>query len=232
MKLKEIREAYEDGTSAINGLNRQLAFAGIALVWLLKGGAENSIAGITPILLWTLVLFCASLFFDILQGFIHTWIWFAFYKREKTKNLLKQSWKADDLEGLDEDKILVAEKESRSITMWICWTLKVALTMVAYGFLVSVLIGQIHQKSEGNAFGAEKCDTIVVNVPQINSIKSNQEAIIKLLQPKQEEPKCNQPKKATTTKSTKKATKKQPLYLPLDTITCDGKEYMIVEKVK
>lgn len=64
------------------------------------------------------------------------------------------------------------------------------------------------------------------------SIQTNQEAIIKLLQPKQEEPKCNQPKKTTTTKTTKKATKKQPLYLPLDTITCDGKEYMIVEKVK
>lgn len=64
------------------------------------------------------------------------------------------------------------------------------------------------------------------------SIQTNQEAIIKLLQPKQEEPKCNQPKKATTTKTTKKATKKQPLYLPLDTINCDGKEYMIVEKVK
>lgn len=65
-----------------------------------------------------------------------------------------------------------------------------------------------------------------------HTVTLNQDSIIKLLQPKQEEPKCNQPKKATTTKSTKKATKKQPLYLPLDTITCDGKEYMIVERVK
>lgn len=64
------------------------------------------------------------------------------------------------------------------------------------------------------------------------TVTFNQDSIIKLLQPKQEEPKCDQPKKATATKTTKKATKKQSLYLPLDTINCDGKEYVIVEKVK
>lgn len=72
--------------------------------------------------------------------------------------------------------------------------------------------------------------TVITDTTLLNAIKTNQEAIIKLLQPKPEVKKFTTSKKVVK-KSSSKA-KKQPLYLPLDTITCDGKEYMIVEKVR
>ena len=64
----------------------------------------------------------------------------------------------------------------------------------------------------------------------LKAIISNQDSIIKLLQPKPELKKSTTSKKVVKKNSSKAKT--QPLYLPLDTINCDGKEYMIVEKVR
>lgn len=62
------------------------------------------------------------------------------------------------------------------------------------------------------------------------SIQASQDSIIKLLQQKPELKKSTTSKKVVKKNSSKAKT--QPLYLPLDTINCDGKEYMIVEKVR
>lgn len=222
LTLEELKKTYLAGTDSVNKLNRTLIMSGIAIVWILRPATEVFDIATLPIYLRvTLSCLCLSFLADLSQALIHSGIWYFVFCRCEKKN-----------QGNIEEHLWW------SGVTWFLWSAKVVLTIVAYIYLGSY----VHFfDSIKKGFNKEEI-CIVENQPEpisaiadttlLQAIKTNQETIIKLLQPKQEELKCNQPKKATTTKTTKKATKKQPLYLPLDTITCDGKEYMIVEKVK
>lgn len=141
MQLKEIREAFENGSASANAINRQLVFSGIAIVWILKGANETNVTALAdkPLLLWGLVLLALSLSVDLLQSLCHVGIWYRrylFFRKEALE-------KSDDKQGLDEEKVIVAEKESWSIPTWIFWGLKILFTIAAYVLIIIHLIEQL-----------------------------------------------------------------------------------------
>lgn len=138
MKLKEIREAYEGGTASANAINRQLIFSGIAIIWILKDGPENSIHGIPDLLLCALILLALSLAVDMLQSLVHVVIWYCYYAHHKRKNM-----KTPGGAGINEDTIVVSEEEWWSIPTWAFWGIKIALTAVAYAKIITHLLGQL-----------------------------------------------------------------------------------------
>lgn len=85
MKLKDFRDAYYDSSQSLSNISRQLALAGVALVWLFKTSllptTANSIstdAGIYLIqgdLYSTLCFFIICLISDYLQCFFKSFIW-------------------------------------------------------------------------------------------------------------------------------------------------------------
>jgi hypothetical protein len=139
MKLSEIRQAFEDGSSAANAMNKKLIYSGIAIVWILKGGLETSIKGIPDLLLWALILFASSLALDLFQALLHTGIWYIRYALFKKQELTKP----ENANGLDEDNIVVNEKESWSIPTWIFWFLKILPTAAAYILIIIHLAKQL-----------------------------------------------------------------------------------------
>ena len=141
MQLNEIREAFEGGTASANAINRQLIFSGIAIIWILKGSSETDVTALTdkPLLLWGLVLLALSLSVDLLQSLCHVCIWYfrySFFKNEELK-------KTENEQGLDEEKVIVAEKESWSIPTWIFWGMKILITIAAYVLIIVHLFGQL-----------------------------------------------------------------------------------------
>lgn len=60
MKLSEIRDAYEEISGKLSDINRQLCFAGFAIIWIFNK-TDNDISVPTELYLPALLL-CASLF--------------------------------------------------------------------------------------------------------------------------------------------------------------------------
>ena len=75
MKISQIRGAYEDSTGKVSDIVRQLNFAGIAIIWVLRVGKESGGLEYSPILKWPLALFVASLTLDLLQYMYKSIVW-------------------------------------------------------------------------------------------------------------------------------------------------------------
>ena len=83
MKLKEARDIYYERSGKVSDLTRQLAFAGIAVVWIYKVGPEAH-PSVAPSFLIPLILFAVTLLFDFLQAVSGAGVWGAFARvREK-----------------------------------------------------------------------------------------------------------------------------------------------------
>jgi hypothetical protein len=127
MKLQDYRNDFYTYSGKASDLNRQLAFAAIALIWLFKkdvGGQPT----IPAALIFPTILVVTSLVFDMLQYCVASIIWRCFYlsmeqKVSENKNLKHSVW----LER----------------PIWILFVLKVVAVLIAYigigRFLVSIL---------------------------------------------------------------------------------------------
>ena len=125
MKLSEAREAYYDYSRTASTIARQLAFAGIAVIWLFRidgsSGPALPTAFLTP-----LVLIVLALAFDLLHYIIGAAIWSRFGRSKELTN--NQEFDAPG---------------------WLNWpTLglyyaKLTLVMIAYAFLVGLVYQRI-----------------------------------------------------------------------------------------
>jgi len=84
MKLSGVRQAYYDSSAKASDIIRNLNFAGIAVVWIIKKGKDNGDVSFSPFLYWPLIIFVISLLFDSLQ-YIYKSLVFSFYARHKEK---------------------------------------------------------------------------------------------------------------------------------------------------
>ena len=128
------KKDYENDSSTLSTLNRNLAFAGIGLIWIFKN-ADSSPKLLPDALYQPILLITGALFFDIFQ-----YIWrigvsyFTYRKYEKL---------------LDRKKIKESETEDiqiKQIYMNITWAfflLKIALTIYAYIIIAKFLIVKI-----------------------------------------------------------------------------------------
>lgn len=84
MKLREIRQSFYDASGKVSDLSRQLAFAGIGLIWVFHADHTPGVA-VPPVLVAPALLFAAALFSDLLQYVVTTVVWGSLAWREERK---------------------------------------------------------------------------------------------------------------------------------------------------
>lgn len=128
MKLSEIRTAYEDLSGKLSDINRQLCFAGFAIIWIFNKSKEN--IAVPEELYLPALLFCGSIFFDILQYTFSSLSWYLYYWHKKDKNV-------------NDDENIVAEPEKLNVLPWICFICKIVLLIWAYVKIGIFLISKL-----------------------------------------------------------------------------------------
>lgn len=131
MKLKEIRDDYEELSGKASDLNRKLIYSGIAIVWLFHlnfdvSTINNNVDVIPEALHLPLLLFCMSLGVELFQLFFSTVVWYLYY-----------CWKRRGCR--DESTFEVNEPEWFNVIPWIAWVSKISLTIWAYYELATFL---------------------------------------------------------------------------------------------
>lgn len=88
-KLEEYKQAYYEFTGLTSTSARQLAFAGIAIIWLFRHGEADSLK-LPHDLLYPSAFFVVCLAADLFQYFVSSAIWGIFH-RVKEKEFEKNS---------------------------------------------------------------------------------------------------------------------------------------------
>lgn len=123
--LAEYRASADAFSEKASELNRQLAFAGIALIWLFKVEVTGQPVSLPRDLILPSLLIGAALAFDLLQAVLGASIWAAYSEMKER-------------EGVDEGKDV-------DHPTWLPWPIdvlfyvKVTLTLLAYCLLSVVL---------------------------------------------------------------------------------------------
>lgn len=125
LKLSEIRDAYERSSSKLGEINRQLCFAGFAVVWIFNRSSNE--VSLPSELYWPMVLWCISLSFDVLQYLYKTIAWWLVYLYHKSKVDHSQS---------SEDDIIINESEKFNVVTWILFFLKIGF--MATGYILTI----------------------------------------------------------------------------------------------
>ena len=118
MKLSDIRKAYEDLSGSLSKYNRQLAFAGIGIIWLFRTTEANGSTSIDPEMLNPIFCLVISFAFDILQYLWLSLYWYVYYLYKYEK-------------GSTEDEEM-SEPEWPNMIAWGMFTIKVSAMMSAY----------------------------------------------------------------------------------------------------
>ena len=95
MKLSTAQDAHYTHSGTASTVARQMAFAGIAIVWLFNGADLPGAITLPPPLMLATLLLALSLSFDLLQYLIATLIWSQFARRIEKK---QKHRKEDDRE--------------------------------------------------------------------------------------------------------------------------------------
>ena len=128
MKLKEIREAYEDMSRTFSSTVRTLAISGIAIGWLfIDKGCQRSIV---IVFFFALLLFVLTLFADLIQNRSLSLQWYDYYETMKVK-----------YHKAEEDEI----SEPENINTWgwrfykaKFWTLLSGYILIFIGFIMYI----------------------------------------------------------------------------------------------
>ena len=121
MKLSGFRETADYYTGKVSEINRQLAFVGIAVVWIFKR-IENNIIHIPDELILPLLLFTITLFFDLLHYILGSIIWSVFHRNQERKH------KNED------DEVLA--KVQLTYPIYLIWGLKLLTNLIGYLCLI------------------------------------------------------------------------------------------------
>lgn len=128
MKVKDYRADFYTFTGKASDLNRQLALAGIAIIWLFK---KDTIPGmsIPREMLWPGALIVASLATDIIHYCAASLIWRSVYRR------------LEDAGKDDEDDTTHSVWLERPL--WALFCLKIALVLAAYALILKYFLAAI-----------------------------------------------------------------------------------------
>jgi hypothetical protein len=135
MKLSDYRTSAHEFTKSLSEINRNLAFAGIAIIWIFKSN-ESSIPHIDSKFLTPLLLITISLAFDIFQYLYSSIIWTWFHKSKENK-------------GVQDDDEIDAPSWY-PIPSYILFYSKVILNLSGFIFLLVLLHGELFQKISAN----------------------------------------------------------------------------------
>ena len=123
MKLKEAKDTFYESSETLSQIIRNLVFAGIGIVWILKVGGDQA-GGITfkKDLLLPLGLFTLSITLDVLQYLYKTTTWWIYYEF-KHRNGKKDSDEVDPSGALN-------------VLAWILFYGKIVVGLVAFVLLL------------------------------------------------------------------------------------------------
>lgn len=120
MKLREIREAYEDHSRTCSSSIRNLALSGIAISWLF---IKEEMYGCSKLLyILAMVFFVFSLFSDLMQSYSLSKTWYKFYS-EKRKQGVKE-----------EEEVNEPEEENNNA--WFLYRFKLIMLIGGYVMVV------------------------------------------------------------------------------------------------
>lgn len=126
-RLAEIDQAKNDATGKASEVGRQLAFAGIATIWLLTDENPRVIGNI---LLIGLVLFSSALLLDFLQYVYCSYIWKRFYNEHFNKH--------------NNDDAFVDIPDNLSERIYRFFWAKIFLLIIGYAFLLVGAVIKLH----------------------------------------------------------------------------------------
>lgn len=129
MKLHEIRTAYEGYSGKLSNVNRQLAYAGIALIWIFRI-SNNGKTTIPDGMLIPVLLFVISFLLDILQLLFQSLFWYFYYFYKRCKKFKENSE--------------VNEPEWPNLFFWLLLVLKVIALIAAYFNLFLYLLKELN----------------------------------------------------------------------------------------
>jgi hypothetical protein len=128
MKLSDYMRDSQEFSAKASDLSRQLAFAGIAIIWIFAK-QDNSSLTIPKELIRPALLFCISLALDLTQYVVLTAIWTLFHRHHEKK-----------LAKVDDDPELVAPVWFGNVG-WVFFWMKISVVATAYGFTLAYLSG-------------------------------------------------------------------------------------------
>lgn len=128
MKLSDYKQDYYEFTGKLSDINRQIAFAGIALIWIFKKSDSGNFI-ICHELLLPAILLAGALGFDMLQYIYQSFTWAIFYRyHEKRAN--------------NEDIDIKASTKLNYLS-WIFFSIKVLLVLIAYILIIKFLLKEV-----------------------------------------------------------------------------------------
>jgi len=127
-KLSDIEKAKNDATGKASDVGRQLAFAGIATVWLLRD--EQSLRPFETGLAAALTLLAAALLVDFLQYVHCSWVWKDFYNTQYDRH--------------NHDDALVDIPEGLSASLYRFFWAKICLLLLGYSALLIAAVKKLH----------------------------------------------------------------------------------------
>jgi hypothetical protein len=132
VKLNDYRQDFYTYSGKASDLSRQLAFAGIALIWLFKSESAGQFAIPRSLITPSIFIVCA-LAFDMLHYVMASVIWRWFY-RSKEKAFVS------------EDADLPPHSVALEAPIWIIFCLKIAFVLLAYVWIFSFLLATLTVK--------------------------------------------------------------------------------------
>ena len=130
MKIKEVRKLVDTFTSKASELSRQLAFAGVAVIWIFKNSSQNAV--IPDDLVLPLFLLVLTLTFDFLQYVFGSIEWSIFSHIQENKYNCEH-----------EDQEVDSSPWWINLAHTICFYLKILTIVVAYVFIVKGLASRL-----------------------------------------------------------------------------------------
>lgn len=141
LNLEKVYEEYKNTTVQLSENTRKLNFAGIAIIWILKIGAQNS-GGIPfgKILYYPFLGLVVSLFFDLLQYLVKS-IMINRFHWKKEKELLAISDDAEKPLTLSEKEFLAPKYIRKTADLF--FVIKVIVTVIAYIIIIFYFISNL-----------------------------------------------------------------------------------------
>jgi hypothetical protein len=138
LKHETVLERWYLASGKASDNARNLAFAGIAVVWLLSGGSEHpTSATIEDGLVAPLLAFVATLFLDFMQYAVQAVIWRVFSR--KKENELKARFDNDPAWAKEEFEVAPAMNAPGEVCFW----LKLAVLALGYVLLGVQLVDRL-----------------------------------------------------------------------------------------
>ena len=130
MKLPEYRQTFYDYSGKVSDLSRQLAFAGLAVIWIFKKDGATDKLTIPGALTLPLLLLVASLACDVLQYFAGTVVWWLFYRIK-------------EIRGFTDEQELGDHSPWLEAPIWIFFLFKFIFLIVAYACIARYLFANL-----------------------------------------------------------------------------------------